>query len=409
METLREANDAGAEYLRLTFAYDSQGRRYRKTVLVLGQGAPIVRVDSLFIYDGWNLVATLRSQVSGLRSQQFYVWGLDLSGTMQGAGGVGGLLAVTDESGSTFYPEFDGNGNVMGYYAADTGARVAEFEYGPFGESIRATGSKVGEFNFRFSTKYLDQEILMYYYGFRYYDPVTGRWPSRDPIGEVGGLSIYAMVRNSPVNYLDVLGLSCRNVDPCSQGEVDRAVQDLLDLLNSSEPDEAAIREAAQDILDFAEQQQIIAEGWPGQTFNLGIGGNAALFLGAEGSLDISFSVGDQFEDFDFGISGSLAGQLGINLGADAHVSTISGSVQDQEGGYASLFGNLGPVSVTLIDNDVTFDPLPNINPNGGTNPFDGAQIGLGLGWPVGFGNSFGQTDVISFQGVIDAIGDCFD
>jgi len=34
-------------------------------------------------------------------------------------------------------------------------------------------------------------------YGFRYYDPVTGRWPSRDLIGENGGLNLYGMVGNA--------------------------------------------------------------------------------------------------------------------------------------------------------------------------------------------------------------------
>ena len=44
------------------------------------------------------------------------------------------------------------------------------------------------------------------YYGFRYYDPVTGRWPNRDPIRERGGLNLYGMVGNGPVNYWDYLG-----------------------------------------------------------------------------------------------------------------------------------------------------------------------------------------------------------
>jgi RHS repeat-associated protein len=46
------------------------------------------------------------------------------------------------------------------------------------------------------------------YYGYRYYDPVTGRWPSRDPIGEEGGINLYGMVGNDSVNYIDVLGLA---------------------------------------------------------------------------------------------------------------------------------------------------------------------------------------------------------
>ena len=45
------------------------------------------------------------------------------------------------------------------------------------------------------------------YYGYRYYDPVTGRWPSRDPIGERGGINLYGMVANDSLNGVDILGL----------------------------------------------------------------------------------------------------------------------------------------------------------------------------------------------------------
>jgi RHS repeat-associated protein len=45
------------------------------------------------------------------------------------------------------------------------------------------------------------------YYGYRYYDPVTGRWPSRDPIGEQGGVNLYGMVGNDAVGRFDYLGL----------------------------------------------------------------------------------------------------------------------------------------------------------------------------------------------------------
>lgn len=48
----------------------------------------------------------------------------------------------------------------------------------------------------------------MFFYGFRYYDPVTGRWPSRDPIEERGGLNLYGMVGNDCINGWDLLGLT---------------------------------------------------------------------------------------------------------------------------------------------------------------------------------------------------------
>jgi len=64
-----------------------------------------------------------------------------------------------------------------------------------------------------FSSNVLQQEAHstseahVAYYGYRYYDPLTGRWPSRDPIGEEGGLNIYSFVLNSPTNFIDQYGL----------------------------------------------------------------------------------------------------------------------------------------------------------------------------------------------------------
>ena len=48
---------------------------------------------------------------------------------------------------------------------------------------------------------------LRYYYGIRYYNPVNGKWLSRDPIGEMGGFNLYGMVNNNSVNYYDAIGL----------------------------------------------------------------------------------------------------------------------------------------------------------------------------------------------------------
>jgi RHS repeat-associated protein len=60
---------------------------------------------------------------------------------------------------------------------------------------------------FRFSTKYQDDETGLLYYGYRYYNSSTGRWLSRDPIGEQGSLNLYLFVNNAPLTYFDPYGL----------------------------------------------------------------------------------------------------------------------------------------------------------------------------------------------------------
>ncbi|MBB5354036.1 RHS repeat-associated protein, partial [Haloferula luteola] len=54
-----------------------------------------------------------------------------------------------------------------------------------------------------FSTKYQDEETGLYYYGYRYYDPVTGRWQSRDPLEELGGFNLYGAFYNDGINNFD--------------------------------------------------------------------------------------------------------------------------------------------------------------------------------------------------------------
>ena len=45
------------------------------------------------------------------------------------------------------------------------------------------------------------------YYGYRYYDPVTGRWPSREPMQEGGGINLYSFISNKTNSDYDILGL----------------------------------------------------------------------------------------------------------------------------------------------------------------------------------------------------------
>jgi len=138
-----------------------------------------------------------------------YTWGLDLSGSLQGAGGVRGLLCVTENPASStpsrFYPSYDANGNVS-EYVNDSDSVIAHYEYSPFGKLTANSGSKADDLNHRFSTKYLDSETALYYYGYRYYSSELGRWLSRDPIQEEGGVNLYGMCHNNCKNLIDAKG-----------------------------------------------------------------------------------------------------------------------------------------------------------------------------------------------------------
>jgi RHS repeat-associated protein len=86
-------------------------------------------------------------------------------------------------------------------------AEVARFDYDAFGRTLQAVGTGVASIPFRFSTKYTDPETSLLYYGYRFYNPSTGRWLSRDPIGERGGANLYGFVNNNPIYWVDPLGL----------------------------------------------------------------------------------------------------------------------------------------------------------------------------------------------------------
>jgi RHS repeat-associated protein len=61
---------------------------------------------------------------------------------------------------------------------------------------------------FRFSTKYQDDETDLLYYGYRYLNPSSGRWVSRDPVGEAAGPNVFAFCKNLPPSRCDILGLA---------------------------------------------------------------------------------------------------------------------------------------------------------------------------------------------------------
>jgi RHS repeat-associated protein len=106
-------------------------------------------------------------------------------------------------------------------YLTSGGTVAAHFEYDPFGNLTGFTEQTEGfaaNFTYRFSTKPQDPVTGLYYYGYRWYDPLTGRWHSRDLIEEGGGFNLYGFLRNNGVHQQDSLGLVA--ADPAAMVEV---------------------------------------------------------------------------------------------------------------------------------------------------------------------------------------------
>jgi RHS repeat-associated protein len=196
---------------QLAFTYDSQHRRIRKQVWQAQPTVPFAWIliqDRRFHYQGWNLIAEANPDYSFIKT---YLWGLDLSGTFTGAGGTGGLLALTIARGpaaGTHLVTTDGQGNVTQLVSATTSQPTAAYSYDSFGQLLSATGPAAAFNPIRFSTRYEDPETQLLYYSYRYLDPADGRWLNRDPLGEAGGVNLYGFVGNDGAGRVDKLGMA---------------------------------------------------------------------------------------------------------------------------------------------------------------------------------------------------------
>jgi RHS repeat-associated protein len=183
-----------------------------------------------------------------------YTRGPDLSGTLEGAGGIGGLLARSDNffRGNFLrhnYYHADGNGNIT-YLETSSQGLAASYRYDPFGNTISSSGTFAATNVYRFSSKECHVNSGMYYYLYRFYDPNLQRWLNRDPIGEEGfrslmwqrsraglaDIDLFSFARNDPVNDFDALGLG---KDPN-----DLSIDDCFDKCEKKRKDEG-IKECA--------------------------------------------------------------------------------------------------------------------------------------------------------------------
>lgn len=185
---------------RTEFVYSALGNRVEQREYNAGG---VLTQTRRYLYDESLPVAEL-DDLNGLVMQ--WTYGIDLSQTVGGAGGIGGLLATV--AFPAIQPRFcfsDGNGNIT--QVIDTGnVLVGAYEYDPFGNLTAQSGSAPQVNEQRFSSKPWHAASGLYYFGLRYYWPLLGRWITRDPAGESEGPGLYAYVKNDPLDRFDPFG-----------------------------------------------------------------------------------------------------------------------------------------------------------------------------------------------------------
>ncbi len=189
----------------------ADGRWIERVVSTNNGTAYYPSLTNRYVWDGQVLLAVLDNTNGVVVS---FMRGLDLSGSLQGAGGVGGVLVVKAGpsaqcgamTNTAHFTCYDGNGNVTALMNAATGAESARYECGPFAERLRETGPMAKLNPIRFSTQYADDVTDATKYLFR--DLVDGRWPSRDPLEEKGGFNLYGFANNDSPNSIDYIGLT---------------------------------------------------------------------------------------------------------------------------------------------------------------------------------------------------------
>ncbi|HNQ25007.1 MAG TPA: RHS repeat-associated core domain-containing protein, partial [Phycisphaerae bacterium] len=215
---------------KVEFGYDYLGRRVVKRVYAWNGSAwvPPESEDECavrkFVYDGWRVIMELDGSNDDAVLRK-HTWGLDLSGSLEGAGGIGGLLGTLDTAGTTdpgddrtFIYFCDANGNVGQVMETTAGQKfgtvAAHYVYTPYGARLNTPPSGHDDYDqpFRFSTKWFDAETGFGYWGYRYYSPTLGRWMSKDPIEEEGGWNLYEYVSSGPTLATDPIGLSTADV-----------------------------------------------------------------------------------------------------------------------------------------------------------------------------------------------------
>lgn len=189
---------------RFTYTWDAENRLLSATNKTTG-------AVSAFTYDGLSRrisdTETVKDSAGNSQSSTtYYQWcGNTLCMAMDSSGAVTERYYAQGEqiNGQNRYYAADKLGSVMQVVNAN-GSLLGESRYDTYGKRELTLGIQP---RFGYAGMFRHEPTGLNLTLYRAYNPQTGRWLSRDPIGENGGLNVYGYVGNDPVGYIDPLGL----------------------------------------------------------------------------------------------------------------------------------------------------------------------------------------------------------
>ena len=203
---------------RSVHAYDALGRRVRTMVeaYVGGQWTAFSTTERDFL--GRLPLGIETSFADGSAKSWRFMRGPDASGTLEGAGGARGVLAVLKDASSWKAVAADTLGNVLAL--AGTNGDFQRRTFDPWGNplmrdasgSLRASTLQERRADYdalplAWASQEVDPDTGLTHYHFREYSPSLGGWLTRDPIGLAGGyLNLRSYLGNRPMDALDVWG-----------------------------------------------------------------------------------------------------------------------------------------------------------------------------------------------------------
>jgi RHS repeat-associated protein len=171
---------------RSEFTFDGLSRR----VKIVEKTDATINSTKKFVWDGMTLAEERNN--SNKVTRKHYPQGVQ-------------FLSYNPNTTTSYYYLRDHLGSIR-EMTDSTGAIKARYDYDPWGNRTKLSGSLDADFGF--TGHYYHAQSNLHLATYRAYDSTVGRWINRDPIGEDGGLNLYQYVFSSPIVLLDPEGLA---------------------------------------------------------------------------------------------------------------------------------------------------------------------------------------------------------